>query len=197
MQTSIDVKNIFKAQIAMQSELENIAKDSSGYGYKYTSLEKLIEYVRPILAKHKLGYFQTTTSTEDGKIGVTTRLIHESGEWVEDTMVANLTKLAKMNEYQVAGSVITYFRRYALSAMLGIASDEDMDASTPQQQTHQQPQPSREDNLLILRGLITKTSNPTETEKFFCEKVKINNLNDMTNGQVLWAIGELNKKGIK
>ena len=130
MKTSEKLTNIFKAQIAMQAELQNIAKDSKGYGYKYTSLEKLIEYIKPIMNKHKLGFIQTTTS-EDDKIGVTTRLIHESGEWVEDTMTAKLSSLAKMNEYQVAGSIVTYFRRYGLSAIIGIASDEDVDMQTP------------------------------------------------------------------
>ena len=128
MKTSEKVDLLFKAQVAMQAEMKNIAKDSKGYGYNYTSLEKLIEHVRPVLAKHKLGFIQTNTSKESGDVGVTTRLIHESGQWVEDTMTAPLYKLAKMNEYQVAGSVITYFRRYALASIIGVASDEDMDA---------------------------------------------------------------------
>jgi len=140
MKTSNEVNEIFKAQIALQAELENIAKDSKGYGYNYTSLEKLIAYVKPKLAKHGMGFIQTNTTTEDGKIGVTTRLIHESGQWVEDTLVANLVPLAKMNEYQVAGSVITYFRRYGLASILGIASDEDIDVAVQQVINRQQLQ---------------------------------------------------------
>ncbi len=128
MKTSNEVDKIFKAHVALQAELGNIAKDSKGYGYNYTSLDKLISYVKPFLAKYKLGFIQTNTTLEDGTVGVTTRLIHESGQWVEDTLSAQLYKLAKMNEYQVAGSLITYFRRYGLSSILGIASDDDMDA---------------------------------------------------------------------
>lgn len=128
MKTSNEVNDIFKAQIEMQAELGNIAKDSKGYGYSYTSLDKLIMYVKPFLAKYKLGFIQTNTTLPDGTIGVTTRLIHESGQWVEDTLSANLFKLAKMNEYQVAGSLITYFRRYGLASILGVASDDDIDA---------------------------------------------------------------------
>jgi hypothetical protein len=142
MKTSESVSGIFKAQIKLQAEMTNIAKDSKGYGYNYTSLEKLIDHCRKPLAENGLGFIQSNTSTEDGKIGVTTRLIHDSGEWVEDTMTANLYKLAKMNEYQVAGSIITYFRRYALASMLGIASDEDIDASG-EQQVVKTPPPSK------------------------------------------------------
>jgi len=140
MKTSNEVNEIFKAQISLQAELDNIAKDSKGYGYNYTSLEKLIAYVKPKLAKHSMGFIQTNTTTEDGKIGVTTRLIHESGQWVEDTLTAKLTPLAKMNEYQVAGSVITYFRRYGLASILGIASDEDIDVQGQQVINQQQRQ---------------------------------------------------------
>lgn len=143
MKTSETTSSIFKAQIALQSEMTNIAKDSKGYGYNYTSLEKLIDHCKKPLSDNKMGFIQTNTSSEDGKIGVTTRLIHESGEWVEDTMTANLYKLAKMNEYQVAGSIITYFRRYALASMLGIASDEDIDVSGEQAQPQKYNPPSK------------------------------------------------------
>jgi len=147
MKTSNEVKSIFKAQIGLQSELGNIAKDSKGYGYNYTSLERLISYVKPFLAKYELGFIQTNTTLSDGSIGVTTRLIHSSGEWVEDTLSAQLYKLAKMNEYQVTGSIITYFRRYGLASILGIASDDDMDAQgevqQPQQEVRKAPPPSK------------------------------------------------------
>lgn len=129
MKTSNDVSNIFSAHIKMQSELSNVSKNADGYGYKYATLDNIIDHIRPVMAKHGLGYIQTTTTAENGHVGVTTRLIHTSGEWVEDTMIAPLSKLAKMNEYQVAGSIITYFRRYALSAMVGIASEDDNDAN--------------------------------------------------------------------
>lgn len=126
MKTSENVNELFKAQVAMQADITNVGKDSKGYGYNYTSLEKLIEHCKPVLAKHGLGIIQIPMSTDDGKVGVTSRLIHSSGQWVEDTMTANLYKIAKMNEYQTAGSIITYFRRYQYSALVGVASDEDI-----------------------------------------------------------------------
>lgn len=145
MKTSNEVNNIFSAQISMQSELQDIGKDSKGYGYSYTSFESLVRYLRPLLTKHGLGFIQTST-TEGDRIGVTTRLIHKSGEWVEDTFTVPLVALAKMNDYQVAGSAITYLKRYGLSAIVGIASDEDADAHGEQVTTPQntsKPVPSK------------------------------------------------------
>lgn len=163
MKTSETVSEIFKAHIALQSELGNIAKDSSGYGYKYTSLDKLIAYTKPYLAKYNLGYIQTNTTLSDGSIGVTTRLIHISGEWVEDTLSAQLYKLAKMNEYQVAGSLVTYFRRYGLASILGIASDDDMDATGEVQKPKLEPE---------ITGYKTASKATPEDKKAYWDEMK-------------------------
>lgn len=185
MKTSNELSNIFKAQIEMQSELKNIAKDSKGYGYNYTSLEKLIEFARPFLAKYKLGYIQTNTTLEDGSVGVTTRLIHESGEWVEDTLTAPLTKLAKMNEYQVAGSLITYFRRYSLASMLGIASDEDIDMHG------EQPQVDKTALIKQVADLISRTNTDPMA---FIGAYKVKNYTEMTIQQLQDGIAKLKSK---
>lgn len=128
MKTSNDLTNLYKAQIALQEILTDVGKDKQGFGYRYASFDSIVQHLRPLLAQHGLGFIQTSTSDGD-RIGVTTRLIHTSGEWVEDTLMMNLVSLAKMNDYQVAGSAITYLKRYGLSAIIGIAVDEDIDAS--------------------------------------------------------------------
>lgn len=150
MKTSNEVNNIFASHISMQGELQDIGKDAKGFGYKYTSFESLTRYLRPLLTKHGLGFIQT--STNDGeRIGVTTRLIHKSGEWVEDTFTVSMISLKGMNDYQVAGSAITYLKRYGLSAIVGIASDEDADAhgeqiTAPQNSTPPKPSKSTDDD---------------------------------------------------
>jgi hypothetical protein len=191
MKTSETVASIFKAQIKLQSEMKNIAKDSDGYGYKYTSLEKLIDHCKKPLAENGLGYIQTNTSTEDGKIGITTRLIHDSGEWVEDTMTANLYKLAKMNEYQVAGSIITYFRRYALASMLGIASDEDIDASGEQEVQQEVFKPCNATQVEMITNLLN-TKN-VDVDKFMVA-YKILDVSELSFTNAGKAIMQLQKK---
>ena len=44
---SDSIKNIAAAQLAVQKEIKDISKDSTGYGYKYTSFDKLVQYLRP------------------------------------------------------------------------------------------------------------------------------------------------------
>lgn len=159
MKTSEEINELSTSLIMLQSELSNIGKDSKGYGYNYTSLEKLLEYVRPLMTKNGLGLIQTPTNI-DNRIGVTTRLIHKSGQFIEDTLLMDKSSLAKMNDYQVAGSIITYFRRYAVSSILGIASDEDVDAVISQQQPKQpqvqQVQLISQEQVLELEHLISE-----------------------------------------
>jgi len=150
MKTSNTVEAIFQAQIEMQSNLTDVGKDKEGYGYKYASFDSIVQHLRPLLSAQGLGFIQTSTSNGD-YIGVTTRLIHKSGEWVEDTFTMPLVTLAKMNNYQVAGSAITYLKRYGLSAIVGIAVDEDIDASGEQskpepKQQQKAPPPSKADD---------------------------------------------------
>ena len=131
MITSETVVALYADYIKAQTELKNMAKDSSGYGYKYTSLDKLIDATKPILQKYNLAILQMPVTD-----GLITRLIHTSGEWIESTLTGDMIDLAKMNKYQVQGSQLTYFRRYAWASICGIASDDDLDANAPKEVVH-------------------------------------------------------------
>lgn len=129
MNKSESITELAKAQSAMQAELMDIAKDSKGYGYKYTSLDALVKYLRPLLSKHGLSFLQTPIGG-DGQIGVETIWMHSSGEWIESRFVSNVESLKGMNLYQAVGSAITYYRRYSIASFCGIASDDDMDGTS-------------------------------------------------------------------
>jgi hypothetical protein len=123
------MKNLLKSLAAFQQECPVIHKGTSGYGYTYADLPAIFETINPLLSKHNLGFTQLI----DGQ-DLKTILFHtESGETLETvTTVPQGVQLKGMNEFQVAGSSITYFRRYALSAMLGIVTDKDTDAQGEQ-----------------------------------------------------------------
>jgi hypothetical protein len=125
------MKNLYKSLGKFQKELEGIPKDSSGYGYKYCKLETLIKKVTPVLNKNGLVLFQSIVTDEHSRLpSVKTTLAHiDSGEVVESFTPVAEVKLGSMNLYQSVGAGITYFRRYSLQGMLGIAPDEDIDAN--------------------------------------------------------------------
>lgn len=125
------MKNLYTAFIKAQTELENPHLDSSGYGYKYASLPKILEQVKPVLQKHGLGIIQVSEPTDGTVISIKTILVHESGESIESIMTMPIPDIKGANVTQKSGGAVTYIRRYALTAILGISGDEDTDASTP------------------------------------------------------------------
>lgn len=89
----------------------------------YADLQAVIEAVKPHLAAAGLAVVQATMPNPNG-ISLRTTLMHSSGQWIAGQI--DLPN-DRMGGIQGMGSALTYARRYALSAMVGIASDEDDD----------------------------------------------------------------------
>jgi len=141
------MKNIYKALFEFQQECPIIHKGTQGYGYSYSSLTEIFNVIMPLLKKHGLGFTQCLV----GESLVTTVFHVESGEKIESAAhIPQDVTLAKMNQYQVLGSAVTYFRRYTLSAMLGLITDADTDAYG--QQVHQQQQQQQQQTQTSTKG---------------------------------------------
>ena len=112
-----------------QAEVENPTKDSQGHNYKYADLANILNAVKQPLTNNKLSVCQMLGSSAQG-ISVTTILMHESGEYIESMLSLPQEANSRMSAAQQAGAVITYARRYALAACLGIAQQDD-DAPKP------------------------------------------------------------------
>lgn len=129
------IQNLGAALSKFQEEVRNPANSAVNpqFKSKYAPLDVVINTVKPVLAANGLSFIQSTGS-EGENISVTTLLIHESGEWIEsDPLVlpAYQTKGGGAKEFnaQGAGSALTYARRYSLSAILGLSSEDDDDAN--------------------------------------------------------------------
>lgn len=123
MKTSDQLAKLSKALVTALGAVTGVTKDSKNPHFKndYASLEAVTEMARPILAANGLCVVQSPGALDGGRIPVTTRIIHESGEWIEGEIVIPLSKA----DAQGAGSAVTYARRYALMAMLGVAPVDD------------------------------------------------------------------------
>jgi len=99
------------------------------YDYFYAALPEIMDAIRPILGKHGLAVMQST-ETQDGFPSIVTKVLHESGEWISSD---HLIMAPSQNDPQSAGSAITYGRRYSLTALLGLAADEDDDGQAGSQ----------------------------------------------------------------
>jgi hypothetical protein len=110
-----------------QTEFPTVKKADNNpfFKSKYAGLPSVLEVVLPTLHKNGL-YLSQSPINEGDKVGVKTKIIHaETGESLEDSFTMTLAK----NDPQGAGSAITYARRYALVAMLGLNVDDDDDGN--------------------------------------------------------------------
>lgn len=108
--------------LEIQKEIGAIAKDSTNPFYKsrYFDINSLLAQVKPILNKHGIVVLQGLNTTE-GKIGLNTALVDSStGKKIEFTC-----PLPENPDPQKMGSIITYFRRYALQSLLALESEDD------------------------------------------------------------------------
>ena len=135
MRSTETTDNLLKAMVEAAPEITALPKTKQAYEYYYATLDSLIDMLRKVLPKHGLWFIQSPTTIEDS-IELKTRIIHVSGEWIEDSIMFEKADLrqGRPNDTQKIGAAITYFRRYALAAMFGIASDEDTDGTVTQAQ---------------------------------------------------------------
>ena len=136
MEKSESIKEIATALCKFQGEVETIRKGETNpfFKSKYASLADILNVIRKPLADNGLSFVQFPT----GEHCLTTMLMHTSGEYISDSYNMTPTK----NDPQGLGSVITYQRRYALGAILGLNIDEDDDGnsgSTPTPKQTNQP----------------------------------------------------------
>jgi len=94
----------------------------------YADLGSVIAAAKSACAKYGLAVSQPA-STDGHEVTITTLLMHQSGQWLSDSMSLTLGEEKGRSIAQAAGSIITYLRRYSLSAMLGIYADEDTDGN--------------------------------------------------------------------
>jgi ERF superfamily len=94
--------------------------------FRYASLASGLDIVRKSLSQHEIATVQTTAiDKESGQIRLTTLLAHASGEWISsDWPVCPISETAPHR----MGAALTYARRYALFALVGIAGEDDLDA---------------------------------------------------------------------
>lgn len=157
---SDSIKQLAAALAKVQAALRPAIKDSLNPHFKsrYADLGAVWDACRQPLTENGLSVAQMPVGSESGRIGLTTMLMHESGEWLASTVYVRLAK----DDPQGAGSGLTYLRRYSLAAMVGIVADEDDDgnaASQPQQQ-RQAPQKQAQDpeKAKIIAALESLTS---------------------------------------
>ena len=123
MKTSDSIKELATALAKAQATMAGAKKDSTNphFRSKYADLASIWEACRDALTSNGIAVVQMTRARPEDVVIVETRLLHSSGEWIEGELLVPVMKA----DAQGYGSAITYARRYALAAAVGVAPEDD------------------------------------------------------------------------
>lgn len=138
MKSSDSLTAIAPALVKAINAIDGVKKDASNphFKSKFATLEAVIDAAQHALANNGLTVLQGPGLMQGNALTVSTRLLHESGEWIETEFAIPMAK----QDPQAAGSAVTYARRYSLMAMLNMPAVDDDGESAMQRGQSQQPQ---------------------------------------------------------
>ena len=187
---SNDINELAAALVAAQADFDAVPKTDTNpfFKSKYAGLPTVVKSATPILTKHGLAISQFV----DGD-GLTTYLLHTSGQFIAHTMTLHLIK----QDPQSQGSAITYARRYAYMSALGLVADEDDDgnrASHGETKRGTSTSESVANPLNDLRAALSKKFPESEDRQFFLEGKlgrKLSSLSDLSTAEIAGLLIEL------
>lgn len=109
----------------LKTRTVKVQSEKGSYTFDYAPLEAVLEATGPALRKNGLALIQPLSGGGKEHGRVRTVLMHCSGEWIASEVGLPNTPI----KAQELGSLITYLRRYAVSAMLGVTTEEDDDGN--------------------------------------------------------------------
>ncbi len=170
------------ALVRAQADFPAIEKNRTNahFNSKYADLSSVLAAVRPVLAKHGIALVQTTEIT-DGGVELVTALLYG-----EERLASRWPLPVEGLGSQAIGSLLSYMRRYQVSALLGVAPDDDDDGNASKDVAHKSTvgkgsAPSEKSRLYLdkLRGELVKTD---AEWKLFCAAVLDGELPDVPSG---------------
>lgn len=211
MNKSESIEELAAALSKFQGEISNVYKGTKGYSWRYADLAAILDDVRPLLSKYGLSVTQLAGNSGDS-VSVETVLLHQSGQWLSETIQMPVDLGKGMSRAQAIGSVISYARRYSLSSCLGIAQTDD-DASLKKEEPAQRYEDTgakikaelkekidketgeiSPDLLTRMEELIVEMKVPIETIQAWCDKAKVDTIDKLTSEQIRKVIAQLEKQ---
>lgn len=192
MNKSENIGSLAKAFSGLQGEIQDPFKNKAAHTARYADLPQILGIARPLLFKYGLSISQFPGKATPGKICIETILMHESGEWISseyemDSIDAS-ERLKSTNAAQATGIIITYARRYALTALLGICAQEDTDANISNSNKRLTGQE--------VSSLLKACDNNKEKVERIIKWAKVSNINELTLDQYTEALEIIKKQGV-
>ena len=170
---------IYSQLLNFQNKLRKVNKDAKGYNYSYASFDNVVDTISSELQSQGLGY----THTFEGQDIVCT-LFNAEGDSITSKLTLSTEILKGMNASQSMGAAITYARRYTLTAILGLVTDDDTDGvvntpkakqNTPQGQNMDDDKPWLNVDTADFTKVVAQTKNyaPDDLVRLARKKYKV------------------------
>lgn len=191
IEQSPSIAKLTTALVQVQATVEGAVKGrvNPAFKSKYADLTSVWEACREQLVGNGLTVVQFPGEMVDNRMTLTTQLSHESGEWMRATLSIPLTKA----DAQGYGSAITYARRYALAAVVGVCPEDD-DGNAASQRGPQKPAETATINEDQRNILLTLAQQSSADMKGFCKFFRIEALPELPANDFARAKAMLEKK---
>lgn len=143
-----------------------VSKNKNGYGYKYTDLAQIHEYLESINAR----YIQQIKRIENDDYVMTKRCFKDvwEDEWLQGAKIVDAVLSGIKNPAQEQGSALTYARRYSLLMAFGLATEDDDAQSLTQPQQKKTTTPKKQ-----------TTTQQTTTRRTFATPIQIERIKEL------------------
>ena len=193
MSRSESINELAKSLAIVQGQLTHASKDAENpfHKSKYADLASVWESCRKPLAENGLSIVQLPDGLEDNCLILETTMLHTSGQWISSRIKMPMQK----QDPQGYGSTLTYARRYALAAIVGVYQDDD-DAEGAKKQQPTQIKPNVQTNTqkpatsqaTKPQGEITKV-NDGQVKSLMAKATKEGLTTDDMTGLIGWKYG--------
>ena len=186
MKSSELINELASALCNAQGQMGGAVKDSANPFFKssYADLTAVIKAIKQPFADNGLSYTQFPVTDENG-MGVCTRLMHVSGQWLEGQFTLPMVK----RDPQAASSSLTYARRVSLSSIAGIPTADD-DAESAMLRGDDKKIIS-DDQIIAIKKLLDETG--ADSEKF-CKWLKVRSVDQILEIHYDRAVAALEAK---
>ena len=154
MKQSENITDLATALCLAQAQMGGAVKDSNNpfFNSSYADLTSIIKVIKKPLSDNGLSFVQLPITSDGGLgVGVITMLMHNSGQWLQGEYLLPMDKITP----QGAGSCLSYSRRYALQALLGIpAVDDDSEAAMFRGQPVAQEPPQKRVRKTLVQAVV-------------------------------------------
>tara|TARA_R100001377_G_scaffold71998_1_gene47725 strand:- start:367 stop:975 length:609 start_codon:yes stop_codon:yes gene_type:complete len=186
MNQSESITDLATALCLAQAEMGGAIKDSNNTFFKssYADLTSVIKVIKEPFSKYGLSFVQLPVTSAGGNgVGVSTMLMHKSGQWLQSEYLLPMDKVTP----QGAGSAITYARRYALQSLVGIPSvDDDSEMAMYRNEPEPVAPPAKRVSKKLMQDLVALVIESEATSEHTMMNEALAEL-DENEKQKLWS----------